>query len=328
MTMSNSTQPVKPTGLLGPVSATAPPFSFDPHTVALFDQLKKRKLSPKEVALLNPENDALLTELKNLVLPSDDGVPLETNWHRLCMNLLIESVMVHMGARTDYFVGGNMCIYYSFELARNRDFRGPDFFFVDRTSLTPIRESWVVWNENDRYPDVIIELLSPSTAEVDRYDKFQIYEQRFCTADYFLYDPSTESLEGWHLVNGRYEPRSPNEHGRLWCSVLGLWVGIWRGQHLVYDTAWLRFFDNDGNVVPTSSELEHRVREEEQRRADKEQRRANKEQRRANKEQRRADKERRSKEEEQRRADAAEAEVARLRELLARQEKTDGPPAD
>jgi hypothetical protein len=31
--------------------------------------------------------------------------------------------------RQDYFVGGNMFIYYSRRQVRNRDFRGPDFFW-------------------------------------------------------------------------------------------------------------------------------------------------------------------------------------------------------
>nr|WP_322505530.1 hypothetical protein [Chroococcidiopsis cubana] len=30
------------------------------------------------------------------------------------------------------------------------------------------RQGWVVWEEDGRYPDVIVELLSPSTAKVDR----------------------------------------------------------------------------------------------------------------------------------------------------------------
>ncbi len=42
-----------------------------------------------------------------------DGVPWETDWHRLEMNLLIESVTYHFRAREDFFVGGNMFIYYT-----------------------------------------------------------------------------------------------------------------------------------------------------------------------------------------------------------------------
>ena len=50
-----------------------------------------------------------------------DGEPLETNWHRIQMNLLIDliyQVMTERG-RTDFFAGGDMFVYYSYEQARD-----------------------------------------------------------------------------------------------------------------------------------------------------------------------------------------------------------------
>jgi len=38
------------------------------------------------------------------------------------------------------------------------------------------RQGWVVW-ENGRYPDVIVELMSPTTAEIDTGAKKELYEQ-------------------------------------------------------------------------------------------------------------------------------------------------------
>ncbi len=98
-------------------------------------------------------------------LSEEDGVPLETDWHRLEMNLLIESVTYYWRHRTDYFVGGNMFIYYNEEHARNVDYRGPDFFFVRDSHLNPSRPYWAVWLENYKFPNLIIELTSPSTAQ-------------------------------------------------------------------------------------------------------------------------------------------------------------------
>ena len=54
-------------------------------------------------------------------LPEEDGVPLESDWHRLAMNLLIELVTLHKLGRENYFVGGNMFIYFSNEQVRNQD---------------------------------------------------------------------------------------------------------------------------------------------------------------------------------------------------------------
>src|SRR5438045_6054368 len=113
--------------------------------------------------------DRVLAELESLELITDDGVPLETIWHRKCINLLIDQIEYQHRGRDDYYVAGNTFIYFSPEQARNRDFRGPDFFYVSRTTRQPIRDCWVVWNENLRRPDVVIELSSPSRP------KFAIY---------------------------------------------------------------------------------------------------------------------------------------------------------
>lgn len=118
----------------------------------------------------------------------DDGEPLESNRHRIAMNALIRLMLVAKSGRTDYFTSGNMFIYYSSEQARNRDFRGPDFFVVLNVDGTRERLGWVVWEENGRYPDVIVELMSPSTAAVDLGVKKDIYEQIFRTPDYFVFD--------------------------------------------------------------------------------------------------------------------------------------------
>jgi hypothetical protein len=57
-------------------------------------------------------------QVGDLVIPkveliTDDGEPMESAWHRSQMNLLIEVIRYHWRDRTDYYVGGNMFIYYS-----------------------------------------------------------------------------------------------------------------------------------------------------------------------------------------------------------------------
>lgn len=88
-------------------------------------------------------------------LPYDDGEPMETPRHRQQMNTLIESLTLHWADRRGYFVGGNMFLHY--DPTSKRRSRGPDVFVMldveDRE-----RKSWVVWQENMRFPDVIIEL--------------------------------------------------------------------------------------------------------------------------------------------------------------------------
>lgn len=67
-------------------------------------------------------------ELPLIELPTEDGIPLETNWHRMQMNLLIKSVHYHWREHEDYFTGGNMFIYFSVEQVRNRDYTRAGLF--------------------------------------------------------------------------------------------------------------------------------------------------------------------------------------------------------
>jgi hypothetical protein len=121
---------------------------------------------------------------------------------------------------------------------------------------------------------VIIELLSRSTAKQDRTTKKEIYEKTFRTPEYFLYNPDTETLEGWRLANRHYQAMEPNDRGWLWSATLGLWLGTWEGTYLGEHATWLRFFDEDGQLVPTPAEAERASAEAERQRAEAERRRA------------------------------------------------------
>ncbi|MCW6038631.1 Uma2 family endonuclease [Spirulina subsalsa FACHB-351] len=206
----------------------------------------------------------------------DDGEPLESNRHRMAMNVLIFSLQQAWREREDYFTGGNMFVYYSREQARNRDFRGPDFFAVLDIDGSYSREGWVVWDENGRYPDVIIELMSSSTCQVDLGEKKDIYERIFRTRNYFVYDPfDANSLQGWALDNAlQYQPLVANEQGWLWSDVLGFWVGVWEGA-VMRDTApWLRFYDAQGDLVLLPEEAAQQEAQAAQQEAQRERERA------------------------------------------------------
>ncbi|MBW4660734.1 MAG: Uma2 family endonuclease [Drouetiella hepatica Uher 2000/2452] len=189
----------------------------------------------------------------------DDGEPLETNRHRIAMNLLIRSLPQAMGERTNYFTGGNMFVYYSRNQAMNRDFRGSDFFVVLDVESDRERQGWVVWEEEGRYPDVIVELLSSSTAKIDQTIKKDLYERIFKTSDYFVFDPfDASSFAGWTLVRNQYQPLQHDDRGWLWCESLGLWLGAWQGivdrEPTTGSCHWLRFYNSAGELVPLPEE--------------------------------------------------------------------------
>jgi Uma2 family endonuclease len=194
--------------------------------------------------------------LPKVQLVETDGEPLESHWHFLQIILPLDLIAYRLRDRNDYYAGGNMFIYYSEEQARNRAYRGPDFFYVDGVSRSPLRPYWAVWQEGGRYPDRIIELLSPTTAREDRTTKKTLYERTFRTFGYFCYDPDKEQLEGWRLgPRQRYRTISANERGRMEVEELGVWLGTWREQYQGFEAVWLRFYDAEGRLVPIPAEL-------------------------------------------------------------------------
>ncbi len=256
--------------------------------------------------------------LEQFELPTEDGEQLETHRHRKEINLLADATEQGRKGSTDFFAGGNMFIHFDLMVARRKSFRGPDFFIVLDIDGSYQRQSWVVWEEGGRYPDVIIELLSPSTADYDLNEKKQFYERTFRTAEYFCYDPfDPDSLVGWRLHPTKgYVPIRPNEHGWLWSQKLGWYLGTWHGVFQKEEAIWLRWYDKDGVLIPTEAEAEAQRAEAEAQRAEAEARRAEAEAQRAEVEAQRAEAEAQRAEAEARRAAAAEERIRQLEEQL------------
>ncbi|HEX2570141.1 MAG TPA: Uma2 family endonuclease [Polyangia bacterium] len=103
-------------------------------------------------------------------LITDDGIPLESNRHVLQMILLRETLESAWAGRNDYFVGTNLFLYYSTLQTKRNDFRSPDVFVVLGTARRD-REAWVIWEEDGKHPDVVIELTSDSTRRYDQGEK-------------------------------------------------------------------------------------------------------------------------------------------------------------
>lgn len=227
-----------------------------------------------DIAIVTTENFTEPEEWELKLPPTDliydDGEPLESNRHRNGINILIRSLNQYWHERQDYYCGGNMFIYYSIEQAKNRDFRGPDFFAVLDVDGTRERLSWITWEENGRYPDIIIELMSPSTTKIDLNQKKDLYERVFKTRNYLVYNPfEPASLQGWESSSSlHYQDIPPNSDGRLWCDTLGLWVGTWEGKIDGETVPWLRFFDPDGNLVLLPEEVAQQQAETAQQQAE------------------------------------------------------------
>jgi len=186
-----------------------------------------------------------------IVLPPSnlysDEPPLETDFHRNQIDLLIRLLQHWWRDRQNFYISGNLTVYYNTEQLKSRDFRGPDVFVVLDTEKKD-RRSWAIWDEGGKYPNVVIELLSSSTARVDKGAKKTLYQDVWRLPEYFWFHPETLEFAGFHLVNGQYEAIAPMDNGRLPSEQLGLQLGIHERQ--------LRWFTAAGELIPLPEESE------------------------------------------------------------------------
>ena len=75
----------------------------------------------------------------------------------------------------------------------------PDVIFISNENLHKIEA-----NGLHGAPDLVVEILSPSTAKYDLGKKKDVYEN-YGVKEYWIIDPSTKDVNGFASVNGVYE---------------------------------------------------------------------------------------------------------------------------
>ena len=258
--------------------------------------------------VLSRQPDAVTFPPSNLL---SDEPPLETDRHLKQIILLLMCLEWWWRDRPDapealrdnFYAAGNLTIYYSIHQRRSENFRGPDFFVVLDTEYRD-RQSWVVWEEDGKYPNLIIEMLSTSTATIDRGLKKQLYQNTFRTPEYFWFDPYSLEFRGFRHDGREYQEIAPNEQGWLWSEQLELFLGIVAEK--------LRFLTPEGELVPAPTEaaLQELVRSQQA------EAQADRERQRAESAEAETDRERQRAEVERQRAQQAETELENLRRRL------------
>ncbi len=154
--------------------------------------------------------------------PESDGRPMaETQVHGQALIDLLHTFSQRYAEVPDVYVWGNMLLYYV--EGNPRMCVAPDLFLVKGVEkrVRPIYKLW----EEERAPSLVIEVTSKSTRAEDMRTKKGIY-QRLGVEEYFLFDPLGEylrpRLQGYRLVQGRYEPLLLEGDGALFSSTTGL----------------------------------------------------------------------------------------------------------
>lgn len=243
-------------------------------------------------------------------LPDSDGEVVENVIELPQASLLSDSIRpvldrIHPDAY--YLVAGNSAIYWDFTDPPLSGAIGPDWFYVPDVHPLVVngleRRSYVMWMEAV-LPSIVMEFVSGNGAKerdrTPRTGKFWIYEHGVKATYYAIFEPTTGQIELYQRRDGRLQWMPANTRGHYPVAGLSVELGVWHGRMMSMERLWLRWFDDQGVLLPTSGE-----------RAESEGRRADRESLAAEESARRADREARVADEYARRADE-QARIARV----------------
>lgn len=212
-------------------------------------------------------------------LPSEDpkksGLP--DQFHIWQPRLLEETFHPPNYPVDEVFVASDLNLYY--DIRHPLWYKRPDWFGVVGNSRLyenkDLRLSYVIWQEGVS-PFVVVELLSPGTEREDLGQtlrtvdepptKWQVYEQILRIPYYIVFDRYTDSLRAFMLQADRYTEINL-EKTRIWMPTLKLGLGLWQGTYQGIERLWLRWYDVNGNWMPTPPEevLQERQKTEQER---------------------------------------------------------------
>ena len=174
-----------------------------------------------------------------------------------------------------YCIGQDSGIYWRIAEPLQHGAEAPDWFYVPNVPPTldgRMRRSYVLWQELIP-PQIVLEFVSGNGAEErDRTPwkgKFWIYETVIRPAYYGIYEVKQERVDVYRLVGTRYELLAPNDRDRFPIEPLGIELGLWRGTYQNVELPWLRWWDGEGNLLPTGEERAEVAEERADREADR-----------------------------------------------------------
>jgi Uma2 family endonuclease len=211
-------------------------------------------------------------------LPESDGTFVK-NFQEHPQSLLLTSsirpVLDRLHPDEQYCIGQDCGIYWRLTDPPERGAEAPDWFYVPNVSPLlngEVRRSYVMWKEIIA-PTIAIEFVSgdgteerdatsPFAGNEAKAGKFWVYEQAIRIPFYAIYEVQKASVEVYELIGTHYQQISPNQRGHYPIPPLGVELGIWEGRESNQTLPWLRWWDREGNLLPTA---EQRAEHEKQR---------------------------------------------------------------
>ncbi len=199
-------------------------------------------------------------------LPESDGTFVKNFQEHPQSLILTDSIGPVLQQRhpdNQYVIGQDCGIYWRETDPLETGAEAPDWFYIPNVPPLlegKIRRSYVLWREFIA-PLIALELASGDGSEerdqtplslADREikpGKFWVYERIMRIPYYGIYEINNGKLEVYNLVNGFYQKMTPNERGHYPVAPLGVELGLWQGSYQNQTQLWLRWWDDQGNLL-------------------------------------------------------------------------------
>ena len=219
-------------------------------------------------------------------LPESDGTFVKNFQEHPQSLILTDSIGQILQQRHpdgQYAIGQDCGIYWRETEPAEQGAEAPDWFYVPNVPPNidgQIRRSYVLWREHIA-PLIALEFASGNGDEerdrtplsrtdegvVTKPGKFWVYERVMRIPYYGIYQVNNGRLEVYRLIDGYYQLLELNQRGHFSIAPLGVELGLWQGSYQNQTMLWLRWWDEEGNLLligDERAELE-RLRGEQQR---------------------------------------------------------------
>ncbi len=201
-------------------------------------------------------------------LPESDGTfvkNFQEHPQSIVLTSSIAPVLEKLHPDGRYCIGQDSGIYWRMMEPPEKGAEAPDWFYVPNVSPLldgEYRRSYVLWKESVA-PLIAIEFVSGSGKEErdatppsasEKAGKFWVYEQAIRIPFYAIFDAWKDILEVYHLVDGRYAKMEPNDRGHFAIAPMAVELGLQQEIQQREMTTWLRWWDEDGNLLLTGDE--------------------------------------------------------------------------
>ncbi|ALF53720.1 hypothetical protein ACX27_14115 [Nostoc piscinale CENA21] len=195
-----------------------------------------------------------------VIYPDSDGQPVANNTIQFRWIVEIkQNIDWLFAADPNVFVAGDL-FWYPVE-GRNKIFNAPDVMVVLGRPKGD-RLSYLQWKEGGIPPQIVFEILSPSNTQIEM-DKKLLFYDRYGVEEYYIYDPDSNSLQGW--LRG--------EDGLDVIPQMEDWVSPRLKIRFVPSPESLQLYRPDGESFLSYAEISQRL-EQERQRAEQEHQRA------------------------------------------------------